>query len=213
MCEVQITSQTDVLLAVDGCELVAALVEAAKNGSEPAFEELFRLYRKPLYHITYSITRHREDAEDALQDAFLRAYANLSAFRHDSQFFSWIVRIAMNCSLMLLRKRRLRNNDMSPSSASSDEPALFLDLEDKRLNPEQTFLHKQSYLKMLEAIRRLPPQLRVVAELRVFCDQSLGEIHEKLGITHAAVKSRLFRARQKLTRSAHFEHQVTIQSE
>lgn len=210
MCETQKTSRTDVLLAVDRCEVVATLVEQARNGSEAAFEELFRLYRKQLYHVTYSITRQREDAEDAVQEAFLRAYANLSTFRRESQFSSWMVRIAMNCSLMLLRKRRLRSERISGSPSSSDEPTLFMDPEDTQLNPEQCALYRQRYLKMRAAIQRLPPQLRVVAELRAFQDQSLGEIHEKLGITQAAVKSRLFRARQRLSRSEHFRpHEET----
>lgn len=214
MRQVQAASKTDALLPIDQCEGVATLVEAARNGSETAFEQLVRLYRNRLLQVSYSITRHREDAEDAVQDAFLRAYANLDTFRQESQFLSWMVRIAMNCSLMLLRKRRLRGERMSASPACSDEAASFGDLEDKRLNPEQSFLYRQRYLKMLAAIRRLPPQLRAVAELRAIHDRSLGEIHETLGITQAAVKSRLFRARQRLARSEHFRlYQKTAQSQ
>ena len=212
MSEIQATLGTDALWALDRCDMVTTLVEEAKNGSKPSFEELFRIYRKQIYHVTYSITRRHEDAEDALQDAFLRAYANLDTFRQESQFHSWLVRIAMNCSLMLLRKRRRRGERMSGSPNNSDEQAFLVELEDKLPNPEQSFLYEQCYLETLSAIRKLPPPLRVVAELRVLCDQSPGEIHENLGITNAAVKSRLFRVRQRLARNEQFKRQKTSRS-
>src|SRR5215831_13612461 len=83
-----------------------ALVEAAKAGDVGAFEQLVRRYDRNVFRIAQHITQNREDAEDVVQDAFLKSYQNLERFQEQSKFYTWLVRIAVNESLMKLRKRR-----------------------------------------------------------------------------------------------------------
>src|SRR3974390_904035 len=83
-----------------------ALVRAAKRGDDSAFEELVRRYDRNVFRIAQHITQNREDAEDVVQDAFLKAYGNLEQFQGQSKFYTWLVRIAVNEALMKLRRRR-----------------------------------------------------------------------------------------------------------
>src|SRR5204862_701449 len=82
------------------------LVQAAKSGDVSAFEELVRRYDRNVFRIAQHITHNREDAEDVVQDAFLKAYRNLAKFQENSKFYTWLVRIAVNEALMKLRRRR-----------------------------------------------------------------------------------------------------------
>src|SRR6185436_4249971 len=110
------------------------LVAAAKKGDTAAFEELVNRYESKIFRLTRNITGNREDAEDAMQDAFLKAYAHLDGFQGDSRFYTWLVRIAANEALMRLRKRR-------PGQFSLDEPIegdadlMPRELEDWRPSP------------------------------------------------------------------------------
>src|SRR5580658_10918841 len=106
------------------------LVAAAKAGSNAAFEELQSRYSHRLYRRIQSITRNHEDAEDALQDTFLRAYLSLDSFEGRSQFSSWLTRIAINSALMLLRRRRTRAEVPLEPASESGEPALAIDARD-----------------------------------------------------------------------------------
>src|SRR5215468_8351877 len=83
-----------------------ALVARAKAGDTAAFSELVSRYEKKIYRLAKNITRHDEDAEDVLQDAFLKAYEHLDRFEGNSKFYTWLVRIAVNEALMKLRKRK-----------------------------------------------------------------------------------------------------------
>src|SRR5216110_3788761 len=83
-----------------------ALVQAAKRGDISAFEQLVKRYDRNVFRIAQHITQNREDAEDVVQDAFLKAYQNLESFQEQSKFYTWLVRIAVNEALMRLRKRR-----------------------------------------------------------------------------------------------------------
>src|SRR5580765_1571067 len=91
------------------------LVASAKAGDASAFEELVNRYERKIFRLTMNITRNREDAEDAMQDAFMKAYSHLDRFQEESRFYTWLVRIAANEALMRLRKRR-------PNQFSLDEP-------------------------------------------------------------------------------------------
>jgi RNA polymerase sigma-70 factor, ECF subfamily len=174
------------------------LIEAAKNGSDSAFEELFLIYKERIYRIAYSITGNREDAEDAMQDAFLRAYACLTQFRCEASFYSWLVRIVMNSSVMLLRKLRRRRELSMEGIGNSEYESAGFDFPDPRRNPEQICTHRQEYRRVMHSIEKLPSQLRAVAELRMIHDLSLNDAEQILGISKAALKSRLFRVRKSL---------------
>ncbi len=173
------------------------LVAAARAGDAAAFEELVNRYDGKIFRLTRNITGNREDAEDAMQDAFLKAYAHLQDFHGDSRFYTWLVRIAANEALMRLRKRR-------PNQFSLDEPIegdddLFpRELEDWGPTPEQRFAQTEMQSILSEVIDRLDPEYRIVFLLRDFEELSTQETAEALGISVSAVKSRLLRARLRL---------------
>jgi RNA polymerase sigma-70 factor (ECF subfamily) len=173
------------------------LVAAAKRGDLRAFEELVNRYEAKVFRLTMNITRNREDAEDAMQDAFLKSYAHLKDFQEDSRFYTWLVRIAANEALMRLRKRR-------PNQVSLDEPVegheelIPRELEDWGPSPEQRFAQTEMHEILNEAIGKLEPDFRVVFTLRDIEEFSTEETAKMLGISIPAVKSRLLRARLKL---------------
>lgn len=173
------------------------LVAAAKKGDSAAFEELVSRYEDKIFRLTKNITGNQEDAEDAMQDAFLKAYLHLQDFHGDSRFYTWLVRIAANEALMRLRKRR-------PNQFSLDEPVegdtdlMPRELEDWGPSPEKS--HAQAELQgiLAEFIDKLDPEFRIVLVLRDLEELSTQETAEALGISVPAVKSRLLRARLKL---------------
>src|ERR1700741_1027387 len=173
------------------------LVASARAGDAAAFEELVARYEDKIFRLTGSITGNREDAEDAMQDAFLKAFAHLNGFHGESRFYTWLVRIAANEALMRLRKRR-------PNQFSLDEPVegdtdLFpRELEDWGPTPEQRYAQAEMQGIVGDVIDRLEPEFRIVFLLRDFEELSTQETAEALGISVPAVKSRLLRARLKL---------------
>jgi RNA polymerase sigma-70 factor, ECF subfamily len=173
------------------------LVAAAKRGDAVAFEELVKRYEAKIFRLTMNITRNREDAEDAMQDAFLKSYAHLKDFQEDSRFYTWLVRIAANEALMRLRKRR-------PNQVSLDEPIegddnlMPRELEDWGPSPEQRFAQTEMNEILSEVIDELEPDFRIVFVLRDIEELSTEETAQALGISVPAVKSRLLRARLKL---------------
>jgi RNA polymerase sigma-70 factor (ECF subfamily) len=182
------------------------LLAAAMAGSTEAFEKLFRLYKAGLYRITYAITRNREDAEDAVQDAFLRAYLSLENFRGDSRFYSWVVRIAVNSSLMLLRKQRTRRELPMEGVTGTDGNTMTFDVIDARPGPAECYDHLETHASLMKAIQDLPAHLRAVAVLRLLRERSTDETGEALGLSEAAIKSRLFRIRVRLAKTHGFEY-------
>lgn len=174
------------------------LVIAAQSGCRAAFEELWHLHSKRVYRTIFSITRNAEDAEDALQDAFLRAFLALGRFEGRSNFYSWMTRIAINSALMILRKRRSRHeNSLNPAPEWEDEIGQ-LEVKDLALDPEQTCDQRQQKAKLIRKIHRLPPNLREVVQVRLIEEYSLKETAAKLKISEFAIKSRLYRARLRL---------------
>src|SRR6266516_4469976 len=137
------------------------LVAAAKRGDAQAFEELVNRYEAKIFRLTMNITRNREDAEDAMQDAFLKSYAHLKDFQEDSRFYTWLVRIAANEALMRLRKRR-------PNQFSLDEPIegdtdLFpRELEEWGPTPEHRYAQTEMQNIVGNVIDRLEPEYRIV---------------------------------------------------
>ncbi len=181
-----------------------ALVARAKAGDTSAFSELVSKYERKIYRLAKNITRHDEDAEDVLQDAFLKAYEHLDRFEGNSKFYTWLVRIAVNEALMKLRKRK------TDKTVPLDEPVdVGEDLMQREIavwddNPEQQYSGEEMRKILEEALDTLKPDFRTVFTLRDIEELSTEETAEALGISIAAVKSRLLRARlalrEKLTR-------------
>jgi len=179
----------------------AELVIAAQAGSKDAFEKLQKLHWFRLYRTVLSITKNREDAEDALQDTFLRAYLALGTFEGRSKFSSWLTRIALNSALMVIRKRRARPEVFIDQSSGPDGEAIPFDIRDSGLNPEQICDQHQRCLGMLRAMERLDPKLRAPMRIRTLQEYSIKEIAQILDVSEAAAKTRLHRARRRLRKS------------
>jgi RNA polymerase sigma-70 factor (ECF subfamily) len=173
------------------------LVAAAKAGDPKAFEELVNRYEKKIFRLTMNITRNKEDAEDAMQDAFMKAYSHLHTFEEGSRFYTWLVRIAANEALMRLRKRRANQFSLDEPIEGDDE-IIPRDIEDWGPSPEQRYAQSEMHEILNKVIDQLSPEFRVVFVLRDVEGLSTEETASTLGISVAAVKSRLLRARLRL---------------
>src|SRR6202451_4425996 len=175
-----------------------ALVQAAKAGDVGAFEDLVRRYDRNVFRIAQHITQNREDAEDVVQDAFLKAYEKLDQFQGNSKFYTWLVRIAVNESLMRLRKRRTRRMVSIDADAGPEEGSMPRNLAEWRPDPEMMYGQSELAEILRKTIQGLPPGFRVVFVLRDVEGLSTEETAETLGLSVPAVKSRLLRARLQL---------------
>jgi RNA polymerase sigma-70 factor (ECF subfamily) len=174
------------------------LVRAAKAGDISAFEQLVHRYDRNVFRIAQHITQNREDAEDVVQDAFLKAYENLKNFQEQSKFYTWLVRIAVNEALMRLRRRRPERMVSLDEEVKTDEDSMPREVADWSPNPEQ--LYTQSELRdiLTKTIQGLPSSFRTVFVLRDVEGLSTEETAEALELSIPAVKSRLLRARLQL---------------
>jgi RNA polymerase sigma-70 factor, ECF subfamily len=174
------------------------LVRAAQAGSSAAFAELREIYSRRVFRKLLTITRNREDAEDALQDAFMRAYVALPRFEGRSSFYSWLTRIAINSALITMRKRRARPEVSLDNPNEMGETTFVFEFRDTAPGPEHTCLHRQRCARVLRSIGKLQPRLRQVIEMQMTQSSSIREIAQALDISESAVKSRLSRARARL---------------
>jgi RNA polymerase sigma-70 factor, ECF subfamily len=175
-----------------------ALVQAAKRGEVAAFEDLVRRYDRNVFRIAQHITQNREDAEDVVQDAFLKAYENLDQFQGQSKFYTWLVRIAVNEALMKLRKRRPERMVSLDEEVKTEDDALPREVADWTPNPEQQYTQAELRDILSRTIQGLPPGFRTVFVLRDVEGLSTEETAEALDLSIPAVKSRLLRARLQL---------------
>ena len=174
---------------------MSMLVAQAKSGRSSAFGELYDLHRVRIYHTAFRILRNRQDAEDATQRSFQRAFTNLARFREDSAFSTWVTRIAINEALMMLRHRRA---DKAVQGIDDTEGSFVLDLADKALTPEQAFSENELRAAVIHAISNLRENLRTVVLLRELQGLTSAETARRLGLTVSAVKARTFHARRYL---------------
>ena len=175
----------------------SALVAAAKAGDISAFETLVGRYERKIFRLTQNITQNREDAEDAMQEAFLKAYEHLQAFEGNSRFYTWLVRIAVNQALMKLRKRR-PNVVSLDEEVDTGEDMVPREVEDWGPSPADRYAQTELSEILTKVIGELDPPFRIVFQLRDIEELSTEETAEALGLSVPAVKSRLLRARLKL---------------
>jgi RNA polymerase sigma-70 factor, ECF subfamily len=175
------------------------LLLALRTGSSAAFNELQKCYSKGLYRRILSITRNHEDAEDALQDTFMRAFLAFDSFQGRSHLSTWLTRIAINSALMVIRRRRGTCAEISLTPLSQSE-ACFpeFDIRDSAPTPEEICAQKQGLDRMFSAIERLDPKSRIAIKIQIIEECSLKEIAHTLDLSVTAVKSRLHRARKSL---------------
>ena len=174
------------------------LVSEAKAGNYAAFESLVNRYEKKIYRLGLNITGNPEDAEDVLQETFLKAFKNLAKFREDSRFYTWIVRIAVNEGLMKLRKRRSDKSLPMEDVVSEEGEVTPREFADWKPDPEQLLGQKEVRDILQNAAQALPPTYRTAFFLRDVDGLSTEETARALNLTVSAVKARLFRARLQL---------------
>lgn len=167
-------------------------VERTLAGDHEAFAELVHRYERDVFNLSYRMLNNRGEAEDAAQEAFLRAYANLERYDPDRPFKTWVMSIASNHCIDRLRRRRL--TWLSLEEPLPPHPALTSDLP----GPEEATLQNERSMFVQGLLEELNPDYRLVVVLRYWYDLSYAEIAEMLDTTESAVKSRLFRARQAL---------------
>ena len=170
------------------------LVRRVQGGNTEAFEELVRRYERKVYNITYRLMGNEQDASEALQDAFLRAYRFIAKFEFKSSFFTWLYRIATNVSLSKLRKRpRIETISIDgPVNAAGDLP---LEIPDEKYTPEKLMRQRELRAAMKAAVDGLPEDYRSVVVLRDLEGLTNEEAGKVLNLSVAAVKSRLHRGR------------------
>lgn len=182
----------------------APFVAQARKGDDRAFAELVKRYEAKIFRLAQHITQNREDAEDVLQETFLRAYEHLDQFQGNSKFYTWIVRIAVNQALMKLRRRRTDKSVSLDETIDTGEDTVTREIAAWDEDPEQRFSREELGEILDSAIQTLAPSYRSVFLLRDVDDLSTEETAEALGLSVPAVKSRLLRARlqlrEKLTR-------------
>jgi len=179
------------------------LVEASQRGDVSAFEELVPHYDRKLLRIAINVTHNPDDAEEAVQDAFFKAYRNLDRFRADAKFSTWLFRIAVNESLMKLRKQRgAKETALAEQSFNLDDSEYGREIEarlpDWDPDPEARYGAAEFREILVGSLQKLSPALRVVFVLRDMEEHSISQTAEFLNLTENAVKSRLSRARAGL---------------
>jgi len=176
------------------------LIAAAKSGRRAPFGELCERHMKQVSYVTRRITRNREDAEDAAQECLLSAFVHLKDFDGRSQFATWLTRIAINAALMKLRKNRGAREVPIDEPNPSSEPVAQREFRDDAPDPEDTCSLRERKRIVKSAISGLRPRARNVVELIHLQEHSIRETAQILGISTAAVKTRMFHAKIKLHR-------------
>ena len=176
------------------------LIRQAIVGNPEAQERLFKTHTPGLYRAVFAILRNREDAEDAVQESWCKAYANLDSFEGRSAFSTWLTRIAINSALMLRRKKTFREK-ASLHNILDDQSVPFLDgTVAKPPNPEEIYVASELNDLIEDQIRELPPPVQATFRLCNIEEFSITQAARALGIRESAVKSRVSRARTKVTR-------------
>lgn len=184
-------------LAVADTRTDEELVRAAQNSEEAAFAELMRRHSAASFKLAVSILRDPHEAEDEVQNAYWKAYRHIGQFEFGSRFSTWMTRIVMNQCLMRLRQAR-RAKFLYLDETLPGEDRVNLELPDQSETPEEELGRKEMAQLVEREIRRIPPLLRNALVLREVNELPMPEVAERLGISVAAAKSRLLRARHEL---------------
>lgn len=175
------------------------LVQKAQAGDAAAFARLVEPYMRKTYHVALKITRNREDAEDASQQTLLKAFANIKQFQGNSQFSTWLVRIAMNEALMLMRKRRSEDSHLTYDNDTTDGPAIIEKIcAGEKAHPEVLYAAREHHEALRAAIGGLRETLRVVVWMLGIEEHKSKDAAKILNLSQSAVKIRFSRARQEL---------------
>jgi len=173
-------------------------LEALRQGDRDEFARLVDAYSNRIYRLGLKMLADPQDAEDVLQNTFLKALQSLANFEGRSSLSTWLYRIAVNEALMLLRKQRPETPVPGDQDSDDDENYSPVQFVDWCCLPEDELLSSEAKARLDSAIQKLPENLRVVFILRDIEGLSIRETSEALGLTETAVKTRLLRARLNL---------------
>lgn len=176
----------------------AAVLAQARIGDTSAFNDLIRRYEGKIFRLALHITQNREDAEDVLQETFLKAYEHLDQFQGNSKFYTWLVRIAVHQALMKLRKRKSDRTVSIDDEIDTGEDTVAREIAAWDENPEQRYSRQELNELLDGAVQSLAAPYRTVFVLRDIEELSTEDTAEALHLSVPAVKSRLLRARLQL---------------
>jgi RNA polymerase sigma-70 factor, ECF subfamily len=174
-----------------------ALIQRAVAGESEAHAQLFATHSPKLYRVALAVLRNKEDAEDAVQDAWHRAYSRLHTFEGCSSISTWLTRIAINSALMI-RRRNKRLFEVSLHESPDDDRGLLPNPVDDGLTPEESCRHTELRDLLAQQINRLPSLIQTAFLLRDVNEFTTRESIKLLGISSSALKSRVQRARRRL---------------
>ena len=173
------------------------LIEKVRSGDHDAFEPLVREHQKKVYNLALKLLRDPDDAEDAAQESFIKAYTSLDGFRADSRFSVWLYRITYNICLDFLRRKK-RENEVSLSTDDDEGREMELQIPDERSSPEKEYEKAELRALIREGLDTLTPEHRQILIMREISDMSYADIASALGLSEGTVKSRISRARHSL---------------
>lgn len=176
------------------------LIRQAVVGNPEAQEQLFKSHTPRLYRTAFAVLRNKEDAEDAVQDSWCRAYANLDSFEGRAAFSTWLTRIAINSALMLRRRKSCRVEASLNEILDNHSEPFITRMASESPNPEQIYAASELHALIEGQIRELPPRVQETFRLRKIEEFSITEAARALGVRKCAVKSRVSRAREKVSR-------------
>ena len=180
-----------------------ALLTAFRNGDSAAFDALIGMYSAKLYKVAYALLGSRQDAEEVVQDTFLRAYRALPAFRGDSSLETWLHRITVNLARNKFQWNHRRGDGLNVSLTASDDDGESgsepeQDVPDRRMEPDLVLEQEEIGANIMKALDSLPDNLRETMLLRHVDDMPYEQIAQKLDCKVGTVKSRLSRGREML---------------
>jgi len=173
------------------------IIARALGGEQLAYQELLLKYQKTVFHIILKIIRNADDAQDLVQETFMRAFKTLESYRSEFRFSTWLCKIAANCSIDYLRKKKIKAFSMD-KPIETKNGTVEVEFRDKGANPEEYMLRKQKLISIEEAIESLPEKYKEVIVYRHHDDKSYEEIAKIMDIPIGTVKARIFRARELL---------------
>jgi RNA polymerase sigma factor (sigma-70 family) len=174
-----------------------ALVTSALAGDQKAYKTLFEMYRQAIFHITVKIVRNSDEANDLVQETFIKAFGSLKTYDHNYRFSTWLYKIAANSSIDFLRKRKIDSLSLDKPIPTRDGD-VQMEIPDNTYNPEHDLRNRERTIGIEEAIDSLPEKYREVIVLRHKEDRSYEEIAAMLKVPVGTVKARIFRARELL---------------
>jgi len=180
-------------LQQDDSELIAR----ALGGDQQAYRALTERHKTAIFGIIYKIVRDRETTNDLVQETFMKAFASLASYRSEYRFSTWLYKIAANCSIDHLRKKRIHALSLDRQLESQDG-TIEIEVADYTFHPEQDLVRKEQRVNIEEAIDSLPEKYREVIVYRHKDDKPYEEIADLLSIPVGTVKARIFRARELL---------------